>query len=151
MFLHQTQAGNHPFADRHAGYDDNEFGKTITLVHLKNAAQIHVGFARAGFHLHRKIHSLQLLNLGQGVRFLHEMQIAQQCALVQLQPIAQAQFGQTGQRPRRHIKLKCPTAQRLPVEQPQHGIYRLALVGLVAIEFDFHAVVRFQFFMHWVR
>ena len=61
MLLRDLQRLVHALLDGHRGHDDDELGEAIAPVQLKNGAQIHIGLAGAGFHLHREIARMQLL------------------------------------------------------------------------------------------
>ena len=44
-----------PFADGHAGHDDDELLEAVALGQLEDGAQVDVGLARAGLHLHGEV------------------------------------------------------------------------------------------------
>ncbi|MNG39807.1 hypothetical protein D3C84_1280840 [compost metagenome] len=41
--------------DRNRGHDNNELGKAVALIQLKDAAQIYVGLSRTGLHFDGKV------------------------------------------------------------------------------------------------
>ena len=55
VLLHQINGLVYALFDRNGRHDDNELGKAISLVQLKNGAQIHVCFACSRFHLYGEI------------------------------------------------------------------------------------------------
>ena len=59
MLLRDLQRLVNALFDGHRGHDDDELGKAVAPVQLKNGAQINIGFASAGFHLHREIARIQ--------------------------------------------------------------------------------------------
>ena len=49
----------HPFPDSHTGHYNNELLETIFSLKFKDGAQIDIGLAGAGLHLHGKMHACQ--------------------------------------------------------------------------------------------
>ena len=51
MIAHDLKALEHALTDRNRGHDDDELAKAIALGEFESAAQINIGFTRAGLHL----------------------------------------------------------------------------------------------------
>ncbi|MCY1560472.1 hypothetical protein D9M68_976080 [compost metagenome] len=55
MLLGDLQGLVDAFLDRNRRHHDDELGKAVAFIQFKDAAQVHVGFARAGFHFDGKV------------------------------------------------------------------------------------------------
>ena len=86
MLPHQINRGLHALTDRHRRHQNDEFGKPVTLGQLERGTQIHVGFARTGFHLHIKLQTIsKCLSTLQTVTVLDPLQVRQDRVLIQHQ------------------------------------------------------------------
>ena len=152
----------HAFADGHAGHHDDELLEAVAARQLEDGAQVDVGLAGAGLHLHREVRAgagprwPAVSNSSQassGARRVGDLDVVacldgpgvgQQLVFGQEQAVADAQLGAV-----------LPGEQAAPVAQLDDGILRRALrlaveeVGdrgdgvelelLVGVELQFHA------------
>jgi len=82
----------HALTDRHAGYNDDELGETISFIHLEDRLGVDVGLAGAGFHLHAKTPPLDGGGQGQFVPPLDGVHIANNRRLVNPQSVPHAEL-----------------------------------------------------------
>ena len=80
------------FLDRHRGDDDDELGKAVPPVQLEDGAQVNVGLAGAGLHLHGKIARGQRSRRTQAIAELDVAQVGQDFIVQQVQAVADAQI-----------------------------------------------------------
>ena len=99
VFLHHGQRRQHALPDGHRRHYNNEFAKAQALVQFEYAAQVHVGFTGAGFHLHREIGERvvipcfkQMWGFLNEILLLHPVQVIQQFVRVQCQGVGDAQL-----------------------------------------------------------
>jgi hypothetical protein len=78
--------------DRHRGHHDDELGEAVALVQLEDGAQIDVGLARAGLHLHGEVPGRERGRGGEAVAELNGVQVGQQLIGQQGQPVADAEI-----------------------------------------------------------
>ena len=131
------------FLDRNGRNHDDELGEAIAAVQLEDGAQIHVGLARAGFHLHRKIARGQRGRRPQAVANLDVAEIGQEFVIQQLQAVADAQVtlrkSQSLLRSRRIAgDSKLGAADFLPTKQVAHRLDGGVLVVQVGLKVKFH-------------
>jgi hypothetical protein len=79
------------FLDRHRGHHDDEFGEAEASVQLEDGAQIDVGLARAGLHLHGEVAGREPGRGRQSMSELDGVQVSQQLIVEQRQPVADAE------------------------------------------------------------
>ena len=96
--LHEMVNGNfkgllHALANGDRRHDHDELAPAIALVQLEHRLDIHIGFARAGFHFHVQRTAPQPLRKGCGlinvVILLHITDVFQQLLVGQLQRLVQ--------------------------------------------------------------
>ena len=98
VMLHEMVNGNlegllHTLANGDRRHDHDELAPAIVLVQLEHRFDIHIGFARAGFHFHIQRTASQPLRKGSGlinlVVLLHVADVFQQLLIGQLQHFVQ--------------------------------------------------------------
>ena len=122
MVFRRPQRLQHAFANRHTRHDNHKFRPTVLAVQLKNRAQIHIGFARARFHFHRKIQTVLpdfRFRLPKG--FLHVVQVFADLHPIQIQLIADKKLDAR--------IVQAETFATLPFKQTHHRIHGIGLVG----------------------
>ena len=73
----------HTLLDGHRGHHDHELGKAVALVELEDGAQINIGLARSGLHLHREVARTQGGVDRQSIAQLHRLQVFQNLIIEQ--------------------------------------------------------------------
>ena len=79
------------FLDRDRRHDDHVLGEAIALVELEDGAQVNIGLAGAGLHLHGEIAGRERRRRRQTVAELDGVQVRQQLIVQQCQPITDAE------------------------------------------------------------
>ena len=88
MIESNLQILQHTFADGDGRDNDDEFFKAVFIVQLVDRPQIDIGFARAGFHFHGKIHAVESIRYRQAVYLLHVSNVFQNLLIAERQPVA---------------------------------------------------------------
>ena len=121
--------------DRHRRHHDDELGEPVALVQFQDGAQVDVGLAGTGLHLHGKLAGLQGRGLRQAIAKLDRPEVGEEVVIVQGQPVAysEVRFGIVKLRvtPRDG---KIGTAYLLPAEQITNCSDRLKLKVEIMLE-----------------
>ena len=150
----------HAFADRDAGHDDDELLEAVAPRQLEDRAQVDVGLARAGLHLHREVRAAarlvgwaveELPRLQRGCRVGH-LDVVAGLDRAQCSPAACPPAAATGcRRPARSAPARRTSpsrphvddrvlrrALRLAVEEVRDGGHGVELEGLIGVELELH-------------
>ncbi len=78
------------FLDRDRRHDDHELREPEALVQLENGAQVHVGLARSGLHLHGEVRRVQVGRRGEPVAELDGVEVLVDLVVEECQAVADA-------------------------------------------------------------
>jgi hypothetical protein len=151
------------FFDRHRRHHYDELGEAEAPVQLEYHAQVYVGLACAGFHLHGEVARRQCLSWPKAVADLHRVEVLEQLVIEQRQAVAQSKviLGEAHAQLRvvrvaRHGEFR--PANLLSPEQIADRLDCLKLIVEAGLELQFHGAIstgcaqlRCRFAQEWLR
>ena len=129
--------------DSDRGHHDNELVKAKALVQLKNRAQVHVGLAGAGLHLHGEVAGGECRRGRQAIANLDLVQVREDLIVEQVEAVANAKIVLGEGQPhlfigRIHCDSELRAAYLLAAEQVADRLDGLDLVVKIGLELQSH-------------